>query len=153
MMRDELLRLVQFDPDQLRKAIRTCEQEADVLSRQREEVLAVASLYRQLLRTHGFEGVEAITSTIPAPTGNAHSISPDRRFRKMRIADAAVIVLSENGGRLHGKKIIKALEAGGLNPGGKYPMSTLSTAMRRDTRIEKEPRERNTWRLSRVSQQ
>lgn len=150
MVRDELRNLVKFDPAQLRQAIRTCEEGASALEAQRQEVMALAALYRQILRTHGHEETEA-------PAGGAPSKVPpvmagsDRRFRGMKLANATVQLLTEHEGTLHAQKIIEGLTAGGLRVGRKYPMSTIISAMRRDSRIEKDPAEKNTWRLKNVS--
>ena len=147
MVRNELLNLVKFDPSQLREAIRTCDQEALDLAKKREEVMALASLYRQILTIHGIEvpdtSIHMPSSKPDAPVPGEH----DRRFRNMKIGDAIVTALSEHGGKLHAKRIIEVLVAGGLRVGKKYPMSTLITAIRRDERIEKDSTERNTWRL------
>lgn len=158
MVPQDLRNLVKFDADQLREAILKLEQEAADLTKQREEILAMAGLYRQILRTHGFEeGVASASSIVSAKaelTAKAEvipAVSHDRRFRDMKIADAVVMVLSESGGGLHGQKIIDLLAAGGLKVGGEYPMSTLVSAMRRDRRIEKDPKEKNTWRLRNVA--
>ncbi|MFQ5852542.1 MAG: HTH domain-containing protein [Candidatus Binatia bacterium] len=145
MIKDNLLHLVKFDPEQLRKAIRACEEEAEGLGRQADEIRGMALLYREILHRHGFKEneIEPVSSEerVVAPS------SSDRRFRKMKIADAIVMVLREHGGKLHGQKILEALTMGGLRVGSKYPMSTLVTAMHRDARIEKDVRHRNTWKL------
>lgn len=153
MVPQDLRSLVKFDPNQLRQAIRTLEQEAADLVKQREEIVALAALYRQILRTHGFEEGEAVSvsTTINAKAEVTPAVSHDRRFREMKITDAVVTVLSESGGGLHGQKIIDLVAAGGLKVGGEYPMSTLVSAMRRDKRIEKDPKEKNTWRLRNVT--
>jgi len=148
MVRNELLSLVKFDAEQLRNAIEKCDREAHELSRRRDEVMALASLYRELLRTHGFENI----TITPSPAtmrveAKAPSVVVHRRFRDMKLADAIVTCLSDHGGKLHASKIVEILTAGGLRVGRKYPMSTLTTAMRRDDRIEKDPTVRNTWRL------
>ena len=150
MVRDDLKSLVKFDPAQLRHAIQTCEKEASALGAQRQEVMALADLYKQILRTHGHEeteatGVDALFKVPPVVAGS------DRRFRGMKLANATVQLLTERGGTLHAQKIIEGLTAGGLRLGGKYPMSTILSAMRRDARIEKDPTEKNTWRLKNVS--
>ena len=152
MIKTDLLRLVQFDPDQLRKAIQAYEEEADALSRQVNEIRGMASLYGEILRTHGFKENKLETIQEEKEERSVPTSSIDRRFRRMKIAEAIVTVLKETGGKLHAQKILKTLGAGGLKVGGKYPMGTLVTAMRRDRRIEKDPRERNTWRLRHVTE-
>ena len=57
------------------------------------------------------------------------------------------IVLQEAGRSLHAKKILGAILADGLKMGGKKPIGSLITAMRRDKRIEKDSSAKNTWRL------
>ena len=148
MVRDELRNLVKFDANQLREAIRSCDQEAMDLAKKREEVLALAALYRQILLIHGHQEEPDVSFHMPsvktdAPIPSGH----DRRFRNMKIKDAVVTALSEHGGKLHAKQIIEVLVSGGLKVGKKVPMSTLITAITRDERIEKDPTERNTWRL------
>lgn len=152
MVKTDLLRLVQFDPDQLRKAVEACEEEADALSRQVDEIRGMASLYREILRRHDFKENELETTAGEKEERSVPTSSADRRFRRMKISEAIVTVLKETGGKLHGQKILKTLAAGGLKVGGKYPMSTLVTAMRRDGRIDKDPRERNMWRLHHVTE-
>ncbi len=148
MVRNELLSLVKFDADQLRSAIQKCDREAEELSKKRDEVMALASLYRELLRTHGFENI----TITPSPgtmrlEGKEATLVVQRRFRDMKLADAIVMALADHGGKLHASRILEILTAGGLRVGRKYPMSTLTTAMRRDNRIEKDPTAKNTWRL------
>lgn len=146
MVRDDLKSLVKFEPAQLRHAVQTCEKEASALEAQRQEVIALAALYRQILRTHGHEETEAPAGGTP-PKVPPVVAGSDRRFRGMKLANATVQLLTERGGTLHAQKIIDGLIAGGLRVGGKYPMSTIISAMRRDSRIEKDPTEKNTWRL------
>lgn len=148
MVRDELRNLVKFDANQLREAIRSCDQEALDLAKKREEVMALAALYRQILLIHGHREEPDVSFHMPSVKADVSMPSgPDRRFRNMKLGDAIVTALSEHGGKLHAKRIIELLVAGGLRVGKKYPMSTLITAITRDERIEKDPIERNTWRL------
>jgi len=147
MIRDELRNLVTFDANQLREAITSCDREAEALLKQRQEVMDLAALYRQILRTHGHDEVEPAAAPAPSKTESPTVGGHERRFRSMTLGNAIVTALSEHGGKLHAKRIIEVLVAGGLRVGKKYPMSTLLTAMRRHERIEKDPTERNTWRL------
>jgi len=147
MLRDELKSLIRFDPAQLREAIQRYEQEAAKLASQREEVLAASALCRQILLMYGEEGPEVTTVALPVPAATTPAGAGDRRFRAMKLADAAAVAIGEKGGRLHAKKILEALAAGGLKVGGKFPMSTITGAMKRDRRIERDPTAKNTWRL------
>jgi hypothetical protein len=63
------------------------------------------------------------------------------------IADVAVQVLKQEGGRMHGKRILEAVKAKGLMKTAKYPMTQLTNSLRRDGRVQKDGRARNTWRL------
>jgi hypothetical protein len=153
MLRDELKSLIRFDPDQLRAAIQRYDQEAAKLASQREEVLAASALCRQILLMYGEEGPQVTTAALPAPTAAIPAGIGGHRFRAMKWADAAVVAIGENGGRLHAKKILEALAAGGKKAGGKWPMSTLINAMKRDQRIERDPTVKNTWRLVKTEAQ
>ncbi|HWU38263.1 MAG TPA: hypothetical protein VN203_11515 [Candidatus Acidoferrum sp.] len=144
-MTDELLRLVKFDRNELRSAILKCEQATETLLKQRTEIVELASLYRQLLKVHGHE-----TDPGPppaSPTKEEPGKAQARHFGGMKIADAAVLAIREAGGQMHGKRIVQALMAGGLQFGGKNAMDVLRSAMARDERIEKDSAEENTWRL------
>jgi hypothetical protein len=151
MATDELLRLVKFDPNELRSAIAKCDQEADALLKKRNEIVELGALYRQILKTHGYEQSEAVF-TSPQPASKDAAGKPhDRRFHKMKIADAAVTAMTEAGGKMHGLKLVQALIAGGLKFGGKHAMDVLRGAMVRDERIERVPGEKNTWRVKTAS--
>jgi hypothetical protein len=112
--------------------------------------MELAALYRQILKTHGHEATEVPT---PAPETPAKdepvSRGHDRRFRGMKIADAAFQAITEAGGKMHGKKVAQALLDGGLKFGGKNPMDVLRYSLIRDSRIEKDPTEKNTWLVGR----
>lgn len=145
MTRDKSQQLVfQFDPDTLRAAIRGHEQRAKELAGEVERLAGQAEALRAVLRAYGHEDQE------PGPTPPStrpRSRTAARRFKDSTIADAAVAVLNQEGKPVNGRKILKALEAGGRSVGGKNPMSVLATLMRRDRRIAKDPSEPNLWRL------
>ena len=108
----------------------------------------LADLYQSLLRVHADPSKKP--KEVSHTTDSRLAVSP-RRFRGKKVSEAAVIVLREGGESLHAKKILEAIQLGGLKMGGKAPMGTLITAMRRDDRIEKDQSAPNTWGLRNVT--
>jgi hypothetical protein len=135
-MDKDLLNLVRFDPDELRTAIKTCMTKAEQYEKEKLSILQLANAYRQLLVLHGYPESDGGSSKA------SHSPADSRT-----LADAAVSALQKAGGKLHGLKILEELQKQELCRDGKYPMGTLAVALRRDKRIEKDTRKRNTWKL------
>lgn len=149
-MDTETLDVVKFDPEQVKRVILHWEKKARDLDKERERALQLSQTYRQLLRLHGHEEPEfGPVSTIASPViqvgvTSAMIAEPDQA---PTIADAAVETLRQNGGRMHGKKILEAVQSKGLMKTAKFPMTQLTNSLRRDGRIQKDGRARNTWRL------
>jgi hypothetical protein len=129
--------LIEFDPDELRSAIRKLSERAAQLRQEAEALQRRAGLYDALLQEHA------------AANGRQRPVSmpPASRFSEMTIADAAYEVLQARGKQLGGREILEAVEAGGKPVGGKHPMGTLSTSMKRHPRIERVRGKTNVWRV------
>jgi hypothetical protein len=69
------------------------------------------------------------------------------KARKPKLADLAVEVISKHGGRAHGKIIVEELRLAGHMLDVAHPDSNISTALSRDSRVERAPDARNTWVL------
>ncbi|MBA2632199.1 MAG: hypothetical protein H0U86_04255 [Chloroflexi bacterium] len=133
--------LVEFDLHELRHAIQQNRKRAEELQKQVERCLTLAHLYDELLRVHGVSNGDI--DELPV-------IARSNRFEGMTVAEAALIVLRDASGKLSGREIMEKLAQGGREVGGKQPMGTLATLMKRDDRIERVPGETNMWRLSNV---
>ncbi len=134
--------LVEFDLQEMRRAIQQNRKRAEDLQEQAERCLSLANLYDEVLRVHGIKNGDA-----KEPPAAVRS----NRFHDMTVAEAAFLVLRDVGGKLSGREIMEKLAQGGRLVGGKQPMGTLATLMKRDDRIERVPGETNMWRLSNVS--
>lgn len=133
--------LVEFDLHELRHAIQQNRKRAEELQKQMERCLALVHLYDELLRVHGVSNGDV--EELPVVTRS-------NRFEGMTVAGAAFLVLRDAGGKLSGREIMEKLAQGGREVGGKQPMGTLATLMKRHDRIERVPGEANMWRLSNV---
>lgn len=133
-MEQRLLDLVKFDANQLRDAIRQCRQVAEKMEKEKQQILQLAMTYEQLLILRG-------TPDQPAQPGD--SIQSNK---SETIGDAAFAIITEKGGRAHGKAILEALKARGFLKTVKHPMTQLTNTMRRHPMIEKDSGAQNTWR-------
>jgi hypothetical protein len=70
---------------------------------------------------------------------------------KPKLADLAVEVISKHGGRAHGKVIVEELRRAGYMLDVAHPDSNISTALSRDSRVERASDARNTWVLKRAA--
>lgn len=88
----------------------------------------------------------------PAPrrrkaSRRARSVPPTATPPKAKLADLAYDVIVKHGGSAHGKRIVADLQAAGHMAGVAHPDSNISTALSRDSRVERVPDVRNTWRV------
>ncbi len=147
MIRQELLELVKFNPQEVRRAIQACHEEANKCAVLQQEALQLAKTYADLLRLYG-EPVSA--TTVDATVTPIKGVIPSERVngkRSQTIADVAVDILQMRSGRSHAGAILAELQGRGLLREAKYPMTSLTSIMRRDSRIEKIRNKRNWWRL------
>ena len=144
MLQERLKKLVHFEVDKLREAIRAFEQEADSLEKQRQELLNVAGAYKLLMRAHGLDD-GGLSVMMPERSADG---TPRGKRGAPTIGGAAVLVLTEHGGTLHAKKILEQVQAKGFMKNPKNPMAVLLTALRREPRIERDlDSGPNMWRL------
>ncbi len=135
--------LIQFDPKRLWEAIEQCQDKARDLSQEADRQLRLAATYRQLLDLYGFTPPAGAVAIRGQP---AQEEEPNAK--RPKIADVVVEVLAANGGRLHAAKILEQMRGKSILAESRHAMSVLVTAMRRDPRIEKYRRAKNTWQLA-----
>jgi len=136
--------IVKFETEKVKKAIADLEQRIVQLDRERSLVLDKANLLRRLLKIN-----ESANGNQPS-TSASKLVSQRKppKFEGMTIKDAAIAVLKEQGGKAHGKVILDALVAGGVEFTGNTPMSSLTaTLIRAGDTFERAEGEKNTWRL------
>ena len=134
-MEQKLLDLVKFDSEQLRGAIRELRDAADKMEKEKLKILQLAAAYEQLLILRGS------TEQQPAIESIASNKSPET------ISDAVFTIISEKGGRAHGKAILDAIKARGFLRSVKYPVNQLTNTLRRHRMIERVSGAPNTWRI------
>lgn len=112
------------------------------------ELRARVASHRQFFKISGIalDLPKDIKQPAPNPTTPAQPSSAQVPSAGLTMAEAAFRVLGARG-EMHGADLLKALAEGGLTVGGKQPMSTLYSTLRRDDRIEKVPKKRNFWRM------
>ncbi len=59
------------------------------------------------------------------------------KYVGLSVPQAACLLLRESGGALHAREIFKRLNEGGMQIGGKTPVTSVSTALSRDKRFQK----------------
>lgn len=146
-----MFKLVQFNPDELRDAIKRCRERADQLEQEKQRMLQLAMTYEQLLRLEGYSPNSTLTTDnknqqVKIQESAAQQISESVTVEvKETIAGAAIAFLSANGGPAHGKDILQALQAKGLLMNSKQPMVHLTNSLVKSKKIRKTAP--NTWKL------
>lgn len=130
-----------FKPDELAEAIKAYQTRIGALDRERAELVSRLSAYVTLLRLDGGpEYREVLAQRIERVTR-----SSERRGRPETIADAAAQSLACVD-KFHASEILEILRQRDMLL-TQHAMSSLVTAMTRDSRIERVEGEFNTWRL------
>lgn len=142
----QLLSVVTFDTDALRQAVRSGEHQINELEQRKVRLARIVEAYRRLLKYKTSQN--GSRPSHGAGDNLDTTISESLRFREMTIREAAKCVLTEAGGKMHGRKMMEAMESGGLHLAGKSPMSSLMSILIRSDDFERVAGEPNVWKLT-----
>jgi hypothetical protein len=151
-MQKDMFKLVQFNPDELRNAIKSCRERSDQLEKEKQRMIQLALTYEQLLRLEGYSvnsapGTEDINHQVKIQEiATVQTNDPTITEEKETISGAAISFLTANGGPAHGKAILQSLQAKGLLMNSKQPMVHLTNSLMKSKKIIRTAP--NTWNLA-----